>query len=174
MALMVRSLFLVFLTLLPAAAQDYWHRVTGSLGGFIPASGTDTVGFDSAAVLAIDYGFRFSRHGQFDAGIDAAFASRYNRRTNIYVPRVGYSVIAPLWQDRIEAVIGAGGAHSLFKPKIAAQSWLVYGQFGANYALDSDSRYRAGMMVRWYRDPVGRPVQQWVSVAATITYNWQP
>jgi hypothetical protein len=171
---MVRSLFLLLLTLVPAVGQDYWHRVTGSFGGFIPASGSDTTGFDTAPVVAIDYGFRFSRHGQFDAGVDAAFASRSGQRTNIYVPRVGYSVIVPLWRDRIEAIVGAGGAHSLFKPKIATQSWLVYGQFGANYALDSDRRYRAGMMVRWYRDPIGSPVQQWVSLAATISYNWTP
>lgn len=172
MALMVRLLLLVFVTLLPAAAQEYWHRVTGSFGGFIPASGSDTAGFDSAPVVAVDYGYRFSKHGQFDAGVDAAFASRAGQRTNIYVPRVGYSIIVPLLQERAEAVVGFGAAYSFFKPQIARESWLVYGQLGANYALDPDRRYRAGMTVRWYRDPIGSPVQQWVSVAATISYNW--
>jgi hypothetical protein len=172
MALMVRFLLLVFAIILPATAQEYWHRVTGSVGSFIPASGSDTSGFKSAPVLSVDYGFRYSRHGQFDAGVDAAFASRNSVRTNVYVPRVGYSVVVPVWDERVEAIIGAGGAYSFFKPKIAQQSWLVYGQFGGNYALDPDRRYRAGMMVRWYRDPIGSPVQQWVSVAATISYNW--
>lgn len=172
MALMGRYLLLVLMTFLPAGAQDYWHRVTGSFGWFIPASGSETAGFNTAPVLAIDYGFRFSRHGQFDAGIDTAFASRLDQRTNIYIPRVGYSAVIPVWQERVEAIVGAGGAYSLFKPKIAQQSWLVYGQFGGNYVLDADRRYRAGMMIRWYRDPIGSPVQQWVSVAATISYNW--
>jgi hypothetical protein len=78
----------------------------------------------------------------------------------------------PLRNDRIETHVGFGGAHSLFKPKVEEQVWLVYGQVGANYAIDADRRYRVGMSVRWYRDPIGRPVQQWIAVGGEISYSW--
>jgi hypothetical protein len=170
---MVRLLLFAVIALAPAFAQDYWHRVTGSFGGFVPLSGAGTTGFDTAPVLAVDYGFRFSRYGQFDFGADTAFASREpDGRTNIYVPRIGYSLVVPVWQRRIEAIAGGGGAYAFYKPRIGNEGWLVYGQLGANYALDPDQRYRAGMTIRWYRDPVGSPVQQWLSVAATVSYSW--
>lgn len=172
MALMSRVLAIILLCFLPAAAQDYWHRVSGTFGGFIPASGIDTEGFDSAPVLSFDYGYRFHRHGQFDAGADAAFASRDSARTNIYMPRVGYSAIIPLRQDRIEVILGGGGAYAFYKPRVTDELWMIYAQAGANYALDVDRRYRAGLMLRWYRDLVGVPSQQWVSVGAQITYSF--
>lgn len=78
----------------------------------------------------------------------------------------------PLWHDRVEAAVGFGGAYSLFKPKISRQSWLIYGEGGVNYAFDSTNRYRTGIMVRWHRDPIGEPVQQWVSVGGQISYAW--
>jgi hypothetical protein len=166
--------------MLPAAAQDqYWHRVSGTFGAFVPAAGSQTSGFGNAPVISFDYGFRFHRYGQWDAGVDAAFASRLvnsrgddKRRTSIYLPRTGYSLIVPLWRDRIEAIAGAGAGYSFFKPAATRESWLVYFQGGANYAIDFEKKYRAGMMVRWYRDPVGSPQQQWVSVGAQFSYSF--
>jgi hypothetical protein len=102
-----------------------------------------------------------------------AFASRMDQRHNIYIPRVGYRVVVPLWQDRIDAHVGFGGAYALYKPAPAGyQTWLVYGQLGADYALDFEKRYRVGTFVRWYRDPIGSPVQQWVATGAQITYSY--
>lgn len=174
--MMVRAFLLILFVACTAAAQEYWHRAALTFGAFVPAGGSQTSGYDTAPVLSFDYGFRFHRHGQFDAGVDAAFAStafeRFTTRTNIYIPRAGYSLIVPVWRDRVEAMVGAGGAYSFFKPNVTQETWLVYGQFGANYAIDVDKRYRAGLTVRWYRDPIGTPVQQWVSVGAAVSYNW--
>ncbi len=170
--IMCRASLLLLIVLLPAGAQEYNHRVAGSFGGFIPAAGSDTSGFDTAPVASFHYGYRFNRYGSFDAGVDIAFASRNSERTNIYVPSVGYRVIVPLWNDRIEASLAGGGAYSFFKPKISQEVWLVYGELAANYALDADRRYRAGFHVRWYRDPIGRPAQQWVSAGAEISYHF--
>lgn len=175
-AVMVRALLVLLSVSFAVNAQEYWHRAALTFGGLVPAGGSQTSGYDTAPVLSFDYGFRFHRYGQFDAGVDAAFASvafeRSSTRTNIYVPRVGYSLIVPVWRDRIEAMVGAGGAYSFFKPTVTEETWLVYGQFGGNYAIDVDKRYRAGLTVRWYRDPIGTPVQQWVSVGGTFSYNW--
>lgn len=172
MTSLMRTLTACTLLCLPAAAQEYWHRVTGTVGALVPAAGTESTDTDTATLVSIDYGFRFSRHGQFDAGIDTAFASRFGQRTNVYIPRVGYRIVVPVWNDRIETHVGFGAAHTFFKPKIGEQLWMVYGQLGANYALDVDRKYRAGMNVRWYRDPIGRPVQQWVSVGGELSYSW--
>ena len=168
----LRTLAACFVLCAPAMAQEYWHRVSGTVGGLVPAAGSDTSSMGTAPLVSIQYGHRFSRHGQFDAAIDTAFASRAGQRTNVYIPSVGYRVIVPFWEDRIETSIGFGGAHSFFKPQIGNQVWLVYGQLGANYALDIDKRYRAGFNVRWYRDPIGRPVQQWVAVGGELSYSW--
>ena len=192
---MVRFLAVVFVACLPAAAQEYWHHVTGTVGGLVPHAGWQTSDFKTAPLVSIDYGFRFSRHGQWDTGIDIAFATRRpvlpgtsipadrvvpsaaevgDQRHNIYIPRMGYRIVAPLMNDRVETYVAFGGAHTLFKPNLAGrQSWLVYGQLGGNIALDSNGRYRAGMMVRWYRDPIGRPVQQWIAVGGEISYSWR-
>lgn len=171
---MARFLLFFALIIVPASAQEYWNRITGSLGGYIPAAGSDTDGFGTPLALSFDYGWRFSKHWQFDAGVDTAFASRYGQRTNLYVPRVGYSIMIPLpyFDGRTEAIVGFGGAYSFFKPEISRQSWLVYGHFGGTYAIDHQRKYRGGMMIRWLRDPVGSPAQQWVSIAGTISYNW--
>jgi hypothetical protein len=175
---MVRFLLVVFVACLPAAGQEYWHRVTGTLGFLSPHKGQQTADFNTPPLVSVDYGFRFNRHGQWDTGIDIAFAKRGlgaggEQRHNIYIPRVGYRVVVPFLADRAEAYAGFGGAHSFFKPNLAGrQSWLVYGQLGGNYAIDEEGRYRAGMMVRWYRDPIGRPVQQWIGVGAEISYHW--
>jgi hypothetical protein len=172
---MSRALVVFVLMLIPAAAQDYWHRASLSFGGLIPSAGHETESFDSAPLLSFDYGFRFNRYGQFDMGVDAAFATERRRseadvRRNIYIPRVGYSVVVPVWRDRIEASFGGGGAYSFFKPNNGNESWLIYLQGRGNYAIDRDKRFRAGMVVRWYRDPIGTPVQQWTSVAVEATY----
>ena len=172
---MIRLFVVCLLAVIPAAAQDYWHRAAGSLGALMPQSGVQADRFKNAATLSFDYGFRFHRHGQFDGGIDTAFGKERgtDTRRNIYIPRVGYRVIVPVWQDRVETHLGFGGAHSLLKPSIDGyQSWLVYGQIGANYAIDVDRKYRAGFTLRWLRDPIGRPVQQWIGFAGEISYNW--
>jgi hypothetical protein len=130
-------------------------------------------GFGTAPVLTFDYGFRFHRNGQFDMGIDTAFTSQSSVRRNLYVPRVGYRVIVPLWNDRIEPHVGFGAAYAFYKPSIPEnEMWLVYGQIGANYAIDRDLRYRAGLNIRWLRDPIGRPQQQWVAFTGEVSYSW--
>jgi hypothetical protein len=176
---MSRVLLVFLLALLPACAQEYWNRLTGTFGALNPAGGYQTNDFGSSPMLSFDYGYRFHRYAQADVGVDIAFATETlsqptvtSTRRNIYIPRFGYRAVIPLRQDRIEASIGAGGAYTFYKPTIVGREmWMVYGQIGANYALDIEKRYRAGLMVRWYRDPIGSPVQQWVSVGAEFTFS---
>src|SRR5690606_14744193 len=68
------SVLLLFL-LIPAAAQEYPHRVSLSFGGMNPVAGWQAEAFDGAPLLSFDYGYRFNRYGQFDAGVDTAFAT---------------------------------------------------------------------------------------------------
>lgn len=171
---MSRALLVFLFALLPAGAQEYTNRLTGAFGALNPVSGYVANSYDSAPLLSFDYGYRFHRHSQADLGVDIGFSSERSVRRNIYIPRFGYRAIFPFWQDRIEASLGAGGAHTFVKPASLADSeiWLVYGQIGANYAIDTDKRYRTGVMIRWYRDPIGAPVQQWVSVGFEFSYNF--
>ncbi|MBC8165489.1 MAG: hypothetical protein H7Y20_06420 [Bryobacteraceae bacterium] len=176
---MSRHIFILLLAFLPASAQTYEHRLTGSFGALNPAGGAQSDAFNSAPMLSFDYGLRFHRFSQADLGVDIAFASQSairgssETRRNIYIPRFGYRAVIPLLQDRLEASIGAGGAHSFIKPTIpGSEIWLVYGQVGASYAIDRDKHYRGGLMLRWYRDPIGTPVQQFISVGAEFTYSF--
>lgn len=176
---MRHALFALFLLTLPAAAQQHWHRVSGAFGGFAPAAGSETSGYETAPALSFDYAFRFHRHAQWDAGVDAAFANpmgnfrrSVRERTNIYLPRTGYSFVLPVWRGRIEVIAGAGAGYSFFKPARTNESWLVYFQGGVNYALDRDGRYRVGGIARYFRDPIGTPEQQWVSAGAQFSYSF--
>lgn len=167
----VAAIFLLALS--TAGAQEYWHRVSLGFGGYSAVGGPGLDGFGTAPLLNFDYGFRFARHGQFDLGVETAFASQYGERHNLYVPRIGYRVIIPLYRDRIETHIGFGGGYIFYKPTIDDnEMWLVYGQTGVNYALDRDKRYRAGFTIRWLRDPIGRPWQQWVAFTGEASYSW--
>jgi len=173
---MSRALVVLLFALLPAGAQEYWHRLTGTFGALNPIGGYQANSFNSAPMLSFDYGYRFFRYGQADVGVDIGFANQNvipdEVRRNIYIPRFGYRAIVPVWHDRIEASAGAGAGHSFIKPTISGyEVWLVYGQLGANYAIDREGRYRAGLTVRWYRDPVGSPVQQWLTVGAEFNYS---
>lgn len=154
-------------------AQNEEHRLSIGLGGLNPQSGTQSETLKSAPLMSFDYGYQFFRHGRADVGVDVGFASDKgtDRRRNIYLPRFGYSFLIPLWNDRIEAALGAGAAHSFIKSPIPGyESWLVYGQLGAAYAVDVNRKYRAGFFLRWYRDPIGRPEQQFISVGGQFTY----
>ncbi len=165
---MSRVCLLFLLLLLPATAQDYWHRWTFGVGGFNPAGkGEQSKTIGGAPMLSFDYGYHFHRFSQADIGVDLGFADR-----SVRIPRFGYRAIIPLMRDRVEASLGAGAGYVFVKPPLGGyEQWLVYGQAGANYALDAAKRYRAGLIVRWYRDPIGRPVQQWVTVGAEFTFS---
>lgn len=172
---MFRAPLLLLIALATAGAQEWYstHRVSAGFSGYIPAAGPGISDFDTAPALTFDYGYRFHRYGQFDAGVDTAWTSPGTRDRMLYIPRAGYRVILPLWRDRIEASLGFGGGYAFYKPTIATnEMWLVYGLLSGNYALDRDGRYRAGVNLRWLRDPIGRPHQQWVSFGGEISYSW--
>lgn len=175
---MRRALFVLTLALSPLSAQEYWHRLSGAFGALNPINGGQITGYGTSPMLSFDYGYRFHRFSQADLGVDIGFATQKNgpgadTRRNIYLPRFGYRGVIPIWQNRIEASLGAGGAHSYIKPtEQGKEVWLVYGLVGANYAIDSEKRYRAGLNIRWYRDPIGTPVQQYISVGAEFTYSF--
>jgi hypothetical protein len=156
-----------------AGAQEYWNRLTVGFSGYNAVSGPGLTGYGTAPAVSVDYGYRFHRLGQFDIGADAAFTSQNGLRRNVYVPRLGYRLIVPLWRERIEASAGFGAAYAFYVPNAASNEMLLlYLQTGANYALDRDGRYRAGINVRWLRDPTGRPQQQWLSVGPEFSYSW--
>lgn len=171
---MSRLLFVFLLALLPAAAQSFpGHNLGVTFGSLNEAGGNQAKPFGSSPMLAFDYGYRFHRHSQADIGVDIGFADPSGTRRNVYIPRFGYRLIIPLMQDRVEASVGAGAGHGFIKPTIpGSEVWLVYGQAAANYAIDADRKYRAGFVLRWFRDPVGAPVQQWISVGGQFIWGF--
>ena len=44
-------------------AQEYWHCVSGTVGGLNAAYGSDSSGVGTAPLVSIEYGYRFNRHG---------------------------------------------------------------------------------------------------------------
>jgi hypothetical protein len=177
----VRTLLAFLLLTCLAYPQAYDHRVTAAFGGAIPAAGSYITDYNTSPAFSILYGYRFSRYGQFDFGADVTWGSYKGgiqpgstggTRMHYIVP-TGYRAILPLWNDRIEASLGAGGAYVFYSPNPGGfNSWLVYGLLETNYALDEDQRYRAGILVKWYRDPIGAPMQQWVNVGGAFSISF--
>jgi hypothetical protein len=156
-----------------AVAQDFGQNVLLGFGAANPVSGTSTQGLGTSPVLTFNYGWRFSRYGQFDAGVDTVWGQLGDRSRMHYIPAAGYRAILPLWNDRVELSGGGGGAYLFAKPKPSGyNTWLVYGMLEANYALDRDRRVRAGFLLRWYRDPVGRPSHQWINTGVAVSYQF--
>ncbi|MDZ4800981.1 MAG: hypothetical protein SGI92_22715 [Bryobacteraceae bacterium] len=165
---MSRVVLILLLTLTSLAAEDYLHRWTLGAGNFNPVGkGEQSKTIGSSPMLTIDYGYHFTRNGQADMGVDLGFGDR-----GMKIPRFGYRAIFPFLQDRLNASLGAGAGYVFVKPPLGGyEHWLVYGQVGANYALDREKKFRPGLMIRWYRDPIGRPLMNWVTVGAEMTFG---
>ena len=163
------------------AQQFYPHQLTVGIGSAAPGS---QVNMDSGVALELNYGRRFTRFIQFDAGFESSFNKDYRNyypkyetglttNTSFFVP-VGGRILIPLMQGRIEPSFGVGGVYAWDKNNPYHQNQGgVYGLLGGSYALDPRHKHRVGATLRYMNMmSSGRPHPRWLNIFGEYSYSW--
>jgi hypothetical protein len=175
----MKTLALALLTAAPVLSQSYFprHNLTLGLGAQQPRADLRNL-FDTSFSLGVNYGYRFHRYFQADAGLDTGFGAAGVRdfvetalgplriRDYQYLVPFGGRAILPLMDDRLQIFGGAGGAYMRYSERIRQPSdyfridcpyctsrdgWGSYGQLGAAVFVDSARHFRVGFTTRVYR-----------------------
>jgi hypothetical protein len=160
------------------SAQEFnRHNINGSIGAALPRGELRTL-FSDSALLGIEYGYRFHRNFQLDAGFDSvfgaagvrdwlpsAFGNLRIRDFQNFIP-FGGRVIVPLADERVHIYGGMGGVYMRYAERLrqpgdyiriecdvcaARDGFGYYGIFGANVGLDAARHFRIGVGTRVYR-----------------------
>lgn len=167
----MRAALIVLVAALALSAQDDPEKsLTFRAGGAWP-TGKQLRGLDNRPVLGLSYGYRWTRHAQFDLGFDTVFHpfKQYLNDSRIlgdvsdylFLVPVGVRGILPIADDRYHAFTGAGGVYMRYQisPGTATNFCGIcqsrnlggyYVQAGGNAALDYSRRFRAGASARYY------------------------
>jgi hypothetical protein len=160
--------------------QEYYrHNVTVGLGAAMPRGELRNL-FSDSFLAGVEYGYRFHRNFQVDAGFDTvfgaagvndwlptAFGNLRIRDYQTFIP-FGGRVILPLANERVNIYGGLGGAYLRYSERIkqpfrygeiripcdvcaARDGFGYYGIFGGSVALDSGRHFRVGAATRVYR-----------------------
>jgi len=186
---MKRLTFLsIFLILMAGAlcAQIPIPRLSAEIdaAGLVPVGGYKAEEYSSGPGLRAGGEFRLNRYLAVDAGWTGAWmATDYNcsrfgcansRLENKFLD-YGLRGVLPLASGRVELSIGIGGGYIWFD-KLSNDASYYNGsllQYSGKVAagLDRNGHWRANFTVRTWRD-LGRPIQQWLSTAAGISYGF--
>jgi hypothetical protein len=163
---------------IPMRAQYYnRHNINVMVGAGLPRGELRTL-FSDSALVGVDYGYRFHRNLQVDAGFDSVFGaagvrdwlpSQFGnlriRDFQTFVP-FGGRVILPLNEERIHIYGGLGGVYMRYAERInqpvdyfripcdvcaARDGFGYYGLFGVNASFDQRRMFRFGAGTRVYR-----------------------
>ena len=168
--------------------QEYYrHNVTVSLGAAMPRGELRNL-FSDSFLAGVEYGYRFHRNFQLDAGFDSvfgaagvndwlptAFGNLRIRDYQSFVP-FGGRVILPLLNERVNIYGGLGGVYMRYSERIkqpfqysdiripcdvcaARDGFGYYGIFGGSYALDSGRHF--GSVRPLVSTGVTLPVTRW-------------
>jgi|GEM_PF-3389692 hypothetical protein len=152
--------------------------------GVFPVGGYVAEEYSSGPGLRVGGEFRFAKHLAADAGWTGAwmatfydcdrFGCAYSRLENKLLD-YGLRGILPLAGGRVELSLGVGGGYIWFDPASSDHYYYNGSLFQysgkAAVALGRGGHWRANFTVRTWRD-LGRPVQQWLSTAAGISYGF--
>ena len=161
-------------------AQPYNRHTFTVLGGAGLPRGDLRPLFADSFLAGFEYGYRFHRNFQVDAGFDTTFGaagvrdwlpSYYGdlriRDFQHFLP-FGGRVILPLGEERVHIYGGLGGAYLRYTERVrqpfrggglridcsvcgARDGFGYYGVFGVNTALDSGRHFRVGAGTKVYR-----------------------
>jgi len=179
---------------LPVSAQRYArNHFTAGLGAALPGNDLKPY-YQTAFSWDINYGFRFLRFLQADAGYDGSYKAAnvedyYNsaqfgsiriRDFQTFIP-LGGRVIAPLANGRFELFAGGGWAYIKYSEALQQPSQFYrvdcpvcnertgygyYTMFGGNFALDRAGAFRVGALTRVYQGHT-----EGLPVGSLITYR---
>ena len=172
---------LASLMVAPALAQTGHHKhfFTVGAGAGVPSGDLKPFLEDSPA-FRFNYGYRFHRYFQADAGMDVVFhaagvndyyqsnAGDLRIRDYQYFVPLGGRAILPLARDRVLLSFGGGGAYLRYQESIrqpygeygprvdcppcrSRSGWGYYGLIGGSVALDRRKMFRLGVTSRVYR-----------------------
>ena len=182
------SASVVFVTLATAAmrAQIPIPRVNAEVdaAGVFPVGGYVAEEYSSGPGLRAGGDVRLARYLAAEAGWTAGwmntfyscnrFGCSYSRLENKWLD-YGIRGVLPLAGGRFELSAGLGGGYIWFDR--LSESASFYGgsllQYSGRVAavLDHGGHWRFNFTVRTWRD-LGRPIQQWLSTAAGISYGF--
>jgi hypothetical protein len=168
-------------SVVPAFGQGYYnrHNLTVSAGVGRPRGELRNLFADSFNAN-IEYGYRFHRNFQLDAGFDTTFGAAgvvdwvptyfgdlRIRDYQHFIP-FGGRVVLPLAEERVHIYGGLGGAYMRYTERVrqpfnnsgfqipcavcsARDGFGYYSTVGANAALDSGRHFRVGVGAKVYR-----------------------
>jgi hypothetical protein len=164
---------------LSLAAQDYYPRHNFSFGvGAGQPRGELRDFFTTSPGIAANYGFRFNRYFQADAGLDVMFGAADVRdflntgigpleiRDREYFVPLGGRAILPFARGRFLLSGGGGVAYMRYSEQLRQPSdyfrvdcpvctsrsgWGSYALAGLNAFVDSNHHFRVGALARVYR-----------------------
>lgn len=166
-------------TAAPLAAQWYpKHNFTLGIGGAQPKDDLSDF-FRSRPGIAVNYGYRFARNFQADAGLDTVFGAAgvhdyldsplfgylRIRDYQFFVP-LGGRAILPVADERLLFFGGGGGAWMKYTELLRQPSdyyrfecpvcdsrsgWGYYALAGVNYFVDSGRHFRIGLTTKMYK-----------------------
>jgi hypothetical protein len=183
----MKSPLAVFLTVasvasvVPAFGQGYYnrHNVTVSAGVGRPRGELRNL-FSDSFNMNVEYGYRFHRNFQVDAGFDTIFGAAGVRdflptfvgdlriRDYQHFVPFGGSVILPLAEERVHIYGGLGGAYFRYTERVrqpfqdgsiqipcsvcsARDGFGYYSKVGVNTAIDDGRHFRLGVGAKVYR-----------------------
>ncbi len=152
--------------------------------GVFPVDGFKAEEYSTGPALRVGGEFRLHRNFVAEAGWTGAWMATYyncsrlgcasSRLENKFLD-YGVRGVLPLAAGRVELSLGVGGGYIWFDPA-SSDNYYYNGslfQFSgkAAVALDRNGHWRINFTVRAWRD-LGRPIQQWLSTAAGISYGF--
>lgn len=152
--------------------------------GVYPVGGLKAEEYTNGPGLRVGGELRLHRNLVAEAGWTGAwsatdydcsrFGCSYSRLENKFLD-YGVRGVLPLAAGRVELSLGVGGGYIWFSPTSGDNLYYNGSLFQysgkAAVALNRNGRWRINFTVRAWRDP-GRPIQQWLSTAAGISYGF--
>jgi hypothetical protein len=152
--------------------------------GVFPVDGFKAEEYSTGPGLRMGGEFRLHRNLVAEGGWTGAWMATYyncnhlgcsySRLENRFLD-YGMRGVLPLAGGRVELSLGVGGGYIWFDSASNGSSYyngsLLQGSGKAAIALDRNGHWRFNFTVRTWRD-LGRPIQQWLSTAAGISYGF--
>lgn len=187
-----------FLFLSGAVYGEDWHKntVSAGIGAAIP-TGNATNYLGTAPLVSVNYGRRFTKYLQADAGLEFAWGAANNvniEQTDVgqiqggdheYMIPLGGRVIIPTPFHRMEVSAGGGGIYLHYSETVPSNAyysfncytctarggWGGYALGNVRYYLDSNRIFHVGTTVRYISASVtGDPVGS--AAAFKSTDHW--
>ena len=178
----------------PAIGQEFHHSNIDIGVGFAAPVGSAGNYLTTAPLFDVNYGWRFNRVFQADAGLQIAFGAANNQNAEAtdvglvqggdheYMVPVGGRIYLPLPWERVEVSVGAGAAYLHYSETAPSNpyyssycytctsrdGWGGYGLASVRYYLDQNHTFSVGSTIQFIAGSTnGAPVGNIPPVSTT-------